>query len=439
MDFRQLENAIREKLSQWIPSFNKKEMEEDWEAVMQKMQNSTPETGKKSGFSPGGLIIPGVVVFALVSAYLIYNATQKNEIQTADDLPQTEIATDALPDASNQLPEDILSHPLPQLQTSGDVSPADEIIRALPDVGISTENEENTKPDIDREKAEDLQKDINSQPEDEVRTQFENLIPAGTGGNQDPATGTASDDSDASQTGVSGYTSGRTIEKKDRIHCNPNPGNVTYESAGRYLEPGEYQISEIRKDNGRIDTILRTMIVPETVQADFDVDEFSPPHVSFRNRSQHADVYIWNFGNGRQTYEEHPEYSYADTGRYQVKLIAENSYGCRDTAYHSLSIYPEWVLRIPNIFTPNNTGVNDEFYITIEGEQYFNLRIYDRDNRTVFTTNEKVDMERSKAWDGTFRSTDKECPTGIYFYILEYKKLGDDKVHRESGSITLQR
>ncbi len=45
-------------------------------------------------------------------------------------------------------------------------------------------------------------------------------------------------------------------------------------------------------------------------------------HISFLNASQHAASYLWDFGDGSTSTEESPIHHYADTGEFQVSLIA---------------------------------------------------------------------------------------------------------------------
>lgn len=70
---------------------------------------------------------------------------------------------------------------------------------------------------------------------------------------------------------------------------------------------------------------------------------------------------------------------------------------------------------VPNVFTPNNDGKNEEY--KIEGlPNNFSLIILNRWGEKVFQT----DKANQEFWDGTFSG--KRCPDGVYFYILESVK-----------------
>ena len=77
---------------------------------------------------------------------------------------------------------------------------------------------------------------------------------------------------------------------------------------------------------------------------------------------------------------------------------------------------------IPDGFSPNNDGINDNFEIPNLSIQYpnFKLEIYNRYGSLVY----KGDRNKEN-WDGTttengLKLGDKLLPTGVYFYILNF-------------------
>ena len=75
---------------------------------------------------------------------------------------------------------------------------------------------------------------------------------------------------------------------------------------------------------------------------------------------------------------------------------------------------------IPNVFTPNDDGVNDLF--TLRGiPEEFNFVILNRWGNVVFETNNP----NQEFWDGTHKG--EKCTDGVYFYKLvkdDFKKNG---------------
>jgi len=90
--------------------------------------------------------------------------------------------------------------------------------------------------------------------------------------------------------------------------------------------------------------------------------------------------------------------------------------------------YPK--LLIPNIFTPNNDGMND---VWVFSGNVAEVNIYNRWGNQVFTANENFN-----GWDGT-TNNGKPCTDGIYYYVLITTDNETNKILTHKGSITLLR
>jgi gliding motility-associated-like protein len=92
---------------------------------------------------------------------------------------------------------------------------------------------------------------------------------------------------------------------------------------------------------------------------------------------------------------------------------------------------------IPEGFSPNEDGTNDEFIIpNIEiWHPNYSLEVYNRYGNKVFTGN-----ANTKPWDGRAGhgriGSDDVLPTGVYFYILNYNSDGEKP---KQGTIYLSR
>ena len=84
---------------------------------------------------------------------------------------------------------------------------------------------------------------------------------------------------------------------------------------------------------------------------------------------------------------------------------------------------------IPNAFTPNNDGLNDEFKIFCKGCKIEDLKIYDMLGNLKFKT-----KDPRKGWDGTFN--DDQCKAGVYICIINYKDENGE-LQNKLSSITL--
>ena len=91
---------------------------------------------------------------------------------------------------------------------------------------------------------------------------------------------------------------------------------------------------------------------------------------------------------------------------------------------------------IPNIFSPNNDGINDYFGPT-ESEAIVDierLAVFNRWGSLIFEAKDLKPSEENKMWDGTYKG--EVVSPGVYVYIIRLKLLSG-KIINEKGSVTL--
>ncbi len=87
---------------------------------------------------------------------------------------------------------------------------------------------------------------------------------------------------------------------------------------------------------------------------------------------------------------------------------------------------------IPNVFTPNNDNINDEFYIKLNPSiRSNNFVIYSRWGKEVFAEETTLPI-----WDGINKGSN-ESKEGSYYWILNYTELCTDKNKVLTGNVTL--
>ncbi len=193
-----------------------------------------------------------------------------------------------------------------------------------------------------------------------------------------------------------------------------------------YSNPGWYTIGlTIVTDSGCVSGITRPNAVEvfQLPEARFSYTPSSisimDPRVYFRDLSLDATSWWWQFGDGvGQSDIPNPVYAYSDTGIYVVSLEIINQEGCRDTAYGEVFIEPDFTLYIPNAFTPNGDGINENFNPSGIGIRTYDLLIFDRWGSQVFSSS-----NLSKGWDGR-SANGTVCMQGVYVYtirVLDYK------------------
>ncbi|MBL7903337.1 MAG: gliding motility-associated C-terminal domain-containing protein, partial [Bacteroidia bacterium] len=94
---------------------------------------------------------------------------------------------------------------------------------------------------------------------------------------------------------------------------------------------------------------------------------------------------------------------------------------------------------IPNVFTPNGDGVNEQWKFELPyGVTLISLEIYDRWGRMVFERKGEVFPDtRFLIWDG-YSTSALPCDEGTYLYILQTNNENQGPKENR-GMITLSR
>lgn len=109
-------------------------------------------------------------------------------------------------------------------------------------------------------------------------------------------------------------------------------------------------------------------------------------------------------------------YLFSEPGSYRVVCKVNNSFCTSDSMEVTVAI-AESYLAVPNVFTPNGDGKNDEFRVAYRSLREFHCWVYNRWGHLVY---ESVDP--AKGWDGTINGS--PAAEGAYFYVI--RALGTD-------------
>lgn len=185
---------------------------------------------------------------------------------------------------------------------------------------------------------------------------------------------------------------------------------------------------------GCINTDVVTVTVVPVPDANFTADiTIGNPvlNVTFTNTSTNATGYVWNFGNGSAPVTTNTPGSqnaaYPTPGVYTVQLTASNG-NCIDIFTVPITVLGSpFDIYIPNVFTPNGDGVNDEFFIDVTNGKSISVKIFNRWGNAMFEMN-----DFNTKWDG------KDANEGVYFFT--YTITGMNGESREGhGNVTLVR
>ncbi len=152
--------------------------------------------------------------------------------------------------------------------------------------------------------------------------------------------------------------------------------------------------------------------------------------VGITNQTQNASTYFWDFEPAGTATGANPQIVFTDSGTYNIVLYAYNQLECSDSTSRSIVVLGPESFYIPNAFTPNGDGNNDDFYIYVQGavkvEQF-----------TVFNRwGEKI-HDGDFPWDGTYMG--KACETGVYIYYFKLSLFANSRIVNKKGSVTLIR
>lgn len=154
--------------------------------------------------------------------------------------------------------------------------------------------------------------------------------------------------------------------------------SVLENPAHTYHEEGTYTISLIVTDLQGCynDTTVFNIQVHPKPTADFTFERAHlcgvPVDVQFFNHSQGADGYLWDFGDGNQSFLTEPVHTYTNSGHFLTILMVSTAFGCRDSLNLEVSVYPQPIADFEietaegcaplQVFFNNESGGSDLYY-----------------------------------------------------------------------------
>jgi gliding motility-associated-like protein len=216
----------------------------------------------------------------------------------------------------------------------------------------------------------------------------------------------------------------------------PAGSNASFE----FLQAGDYPI-KIEDRHGCFDEQLITIQNPPEFFVDLgndlfinlgDLVQINPAtnypidHFSWLPEAYGCTADCWDL-------EWYP-YSSAD-----LTLTAVSEAGCLTSDSIHISVIKNRDVYIPNVFTPNDDGVNDSFSIfgTVPNIQKINhLTVFNRWGAVVFEQKDFLPNQESNGWNGKFRG--EKAPKGVYTYFTEILFL-DGETKQFSGDVLLMK
>ena len=174
------------------------------------------------------------------------------------------------------------------------------------------------------------------------------------------------------------------------------------------------------------------------VKADFSIEPDkgeAPLTVTFTDKSVRASEYLWEFGEHKDSISllNNPEpHIYYIPGEYSAKLTVTTELGCIDSMrLENKIIVDPSLLQIPNVFTPDGDGVNDNFMVYAKSLRYLEMNVFSRSGLKVYSFfGEREVLREWNGWDGNVNSSSIKATPGVYFYVI--RAYGWDNINYDS-------
>ena len=200
----------------------------------------------------------------------------------------------------------------------------------------------------------------------------------------------------------------------------------------------------ISSDSGCVSSLTKNNYISiyPTPIAGFTIDPQTStiidPIFTVTDSSTGVNNWNWNFGDGSAGYTitsaaVPQSFTYRDTGKFTITLITSTQYGCADTAYETISIESDFVFYIPDSFTPDGDGINDNF----TGKGIFikelDMMIFNRWGNLIY----KADS-MNEPWNGSANRSSEIAPADVYIYSINVTDFTNRK-RNFKGIVTLVR
>lgn len=131
--------------------------------------------------------------------------------------------------------------------------------------------------------------------------------------------------------------------------------------------------------------------------------------------------------------EERPTWVFEETGEYVVEQVVIDYNGCSDTAVHTVTVIGDFLVYVPNAFTPDGNGVNNNWrpvMTNISGED-FELFVFNRWGEVVWQTNDIY-----ASWDGSYQGGFVQDDVYVWRIVARDHR---SELHEFNGHVTILR
>ena len=176
---------------------------------------------------------------------------------------------------------------------------------------------------------------------------------------------------------------------------------------------------EGERSNERNRPTSQTLIVGSEYSGPLEVAFYSNPTPA-------AMYYAWTIYKSTEVVARRNDkdirYIFSVPGSYRVVCAVNNAQCTSDSSEVAVQV-AESYLAVPNVFTPNGDGKNDEFRVAYRSLREFHCWVYNRWGKLVYEW-----TDPAKGWNGTING--RPAAEGAYFYVI--RALGPDAAKNAS-------
>ncbi|MBL7962699.1 MAG: gliding motility-associated C-terminal domain-containing protein [Flavobacteriales bacterium] len=205
---------------------------------------------------------------------------------------------------------------------------------------------------------------------------------------------------------------------------NGSSGTNTGDFNFIYGAPGHFTVTlTVTSPEGCVTTLTKPqyILVQPPPQATFTA--YPNPatvdnnNVSLASTDPLAVQWAWDIGGLDSAFTRNVLHPFPNVlgGEYEVCLTVWDIYGCEDTECQTVIVKNPLAVYVPNAFSPNGDGVNDDFYPLVSGndEKQFKLYVFDRWGSMIFESTDQYER-----WNGGYRNSGEVLPNGVYVWRL---------------------
>jgi len=210
-------------------------------------------------------------------------------------------------------------------------------------------------------------------------------------------------------------------------------GSFTFNGVN-YSTPGVYPVTFSNQFGCDSVVSVQVSYLPSP-QAGFSAPStvsLADPVVNITDNSTNASV-ITYYMNGVTYNTPGFTYTFTSEGTYSITQYVSNG-SCTDSLMQTITVNPFYNAFVPNAYSPNKDGLNDEFKPVITLIESYRMLIFNRWGELIFESDDIY-----KGWNGgMFNNLSHPAPPDVYVYRITYKEM-QGKQRELSGHVTLLR